>query len=91
MNSAVLTNTQMREQAEQNDNYVEGVVSVALGDLVGVDFEDFLDIIATLLTGSDLLMNISYSIVGCDVDKQVIHLQVTGDASQVLELNGDDE
>lgn len=70
----------------RHGNYVSGVVAVHLGDIIDHDHEWLLDECATLLTGSELLMDITFEVVGHHGD--TLWLRVSGDASEVV--NADD-
>ena len=84
-----LTVIQMRELSEQDENgYIRGVIEFDLSTAIDNDFEGFLDIISEALTGTDILMDINYEIVGLGENK-AIHLLVSGDPSSVLECNDD--
>ena len=67
---------------KNKDNIVEGIISVCLADVIDNDLESFLDEISEKLTGSPLLMDINYSIVGGA--GQTIFLKVSGDVSEIL-------
>ena len=62
--------------------YVSGVVAVHLGDIIDRDHEGLLDELSLLLTGSELLMDITYSVVGHEGD--TLWLEVAGDATEVV-------
>jgi hypothetical protein len=69
--------------------YVSGVVAIDLGDIIDHDLEWFLDELSRLLTGSELLMNHTYPVVGSDGES--LWLKVEGDASMVVEYLDEDE
>lgn len=69
---------------DENDR-VEGYVSLHISDIIDNDYEAFLDILSTELVGSDLLMDIDYNIVSLAEDPNTLILKVTGDASEILE------
>ena len=64
-------------------NYIEGNIIVSLDDILDINIEDFMDILSTKLTGSPLLMDIGYQIIGTQNNNLIIH--VTGDASSILD------
>lgn len=72
-----------------DENYIEGVVNIDLDDIISVDLEGFLDILSKRLTGSPLLMDISYEVVGNDGN--TLKIKVTGDNSMIDEKNEDEE
>jgi hypothetical protein len=69
--------------------YVSGIVAVDLGDIIDRDLEGLLDELSMLLTGSELLMDITYTVVGHE--GQTLWLEVTGDATEVVGCMGEDE
>jgi hypothetical protein len=77
-------------QAVEKDTYVSGIVAIDLGDVIDHDLESFLDDIALKLTGSELLIDIDYTIVGLRPDGALL-LRVTGDASEIIDREGDEE
>jgi hypothetical protein len=73
-----------------DDNYLTGVVAIATEDVIGEDFEGFLDIISIALVGDDLLMDIGYIIKGVSEDGVTLYIEVTGDVSNYLLDDEDD-
>lgn len=69
--------------------FIQGSILVDVNDLIGCDLETVLDHFSENLTGSPLLMDFSYNVVGAkDGD---IRLLITGDASEIIEVTyGDD-
>lgn len=63
--------------------YIAGVVPVALNDIIACDLESFIDIMSQRLAGSDLLMDISWEVVGQEGD--TLHLKVRGDSSTAVQ------
>ena len=53
------------------------------------DFESFLDLISERLTGSELLMNIDYDVVGHEGN--TLHMKVGGDPSEIRGMREDEE
>lgn len=89
----ILTEPMTIEEIKKNrseDNYVEGIVPISLDQVIHNDFETFLDIISNKLVGSILLMDVNYSVVGHQ-DEYTILLNVSGDASQIIDDEGEDE
>lgn len=68
---------------------IQGSILVDVNDLIGCNLETVLDHFSENLTGSPLLMDFSYNVVGAkDGD---IRLLITGDASEIIEVTyGDD-
>lgn len=78
------------EEIEANmdeQNYIEGVVAVKYTELLRKDYEEFLDLLSEKLTGNPCLQEISETMVGCDVENNLILYRVSGDASCILDLN----
>ena len=73
--------------ARDENNYVEGFISIHISTMIDNDLEGFLDIISEELVGSNLLMDINYDVVGLEDDNMII-LKVRGDASEIC---SDDE
>lgn len=67
------------------DGRVSGIVAIGLYNIIERDEETFLDMIGETLTGSELLMDITYKVVGHD-DKNNLYIEVSGDASEILEM-----
>ena len=63
-------------RVEKDEDYISGSVLVPLSEIVGEGLESFLDRISSLLTGSDLLQDIDYKLVGTKGDS--VRLVVTG-------------
>lgn len=64
------------------DGHVSGVVEVELGTVIREDHETFLDTLSMKLTGSELLMDVNYDVVGHAGD--TLHIRVEGDASEIV-------
>lgn len=65
------------------------VVTVGLGEIILNNHEGFLGLISELATGTDLLMDISYQVVGLGREPNTLLIEVSGDDSQVKEALGD--
>lgn len=80
-----MTEEEMR--ANQDDaGYISGVVAVSLSDLIEGDRDNFLDYISEKLTGSPLLMNIDFKVVGgVPENEDLVLIEVVGDASGIIE------
>ena len=76
-----LSRQEMRATVRRGD-YVSGVVAVDLGEIIDYDHEWLLNECSALLTGSELLMDISFKVVGHHGD--TLWLRVSGDASEVV-------
>lgn len=79
-----------RVLAVDNDNFITGTIEMSLDEIIDSTttesdaLEGFLDELSERLTGSILLMDISYRTVGYNVDDQTIIIEVTGDISEIL-------
>jgi len=78
-----LSMTAMKKLAKKNNGWIYGVVLVYLSEVMRLDLDGLLDLISNRLTGTDILMQASYEIVGHTQD--TILLFVEGDASAILE------
>lgn len=76
---------------KDESGFITGVVPIDLDTLVedGFDYEQFLDAISERLTGSVLLQDISYRVVGHDGN--TLHIEVHGDPSSILANADEDE
>lgn len=79
-----LTAKEIEKQYSETTN-VEGIVYLNFGEVVGMDLECFLDTLSELLTGSSLLMDIDYRVVGVEGDSRLL-VKVDGDPSMILEF-----
>lgn len=76
-------------EAEMDEKcFVTGYVAVPLNDMINAGLIEFLDLLSVKLTGSELLMNISYQVVSIlntdsDADNSVV-IRVRGDVSEIL-------
>lgn len=71
--------------AKDPHGYIGGVVGVDLNEIIEADLEGFLNLISTRLTGSELLQDISYRVVGHQRDGTIL-IEVIGDPSAALEF-----
>lgn len=58
---------------------------MALSEIIDRDLEGFLDLISTLATGTELLLDMSWNITGVDIEEQILILDVEGDTSMIDE------
>lgn len=81
---------ELMEEALEGDNngYIEGVVAVELSDIIDRDFDGFLDLLSEKLTGTELLMDINYQVVGHD--ENILFINVRGDVSDIVTCNNID-
>lgn len=83
------TMEQMKEAFRgENDGYITGVVAVDLSDVIDNDLEGFLDLISYKMTGTELLMDITYNVVGHEED--MLFIRVRGDVSNIVDCEDDD-
>lgn len=68
------------------NGYIEGTIKLNLSNIIHSDFEQFLDTLSEALVKNDLLMDISYEVIGlCPEEKNTFYILVRGDATTVLE------
>lgn len=82
-----LTAEELKEAVDE-DNYVSVIVPIGLNEFIDNDLEGVLDSLSEATTGSTLLMDISYAVVGTDDDGNLL-VRVSGDATDILEENED--
>ena len=63
------------KQADDNDGWVEGIVSVGIQDIAYGDFENLIDLMATHLIGEECFESLEYRCVGV-VDDHHIAMEV---------------
>lgn len=64
--------------------YIAVKVEVTLSDLIDRDLEGVLDLLSEKATGTDLLMDVNYSL-NAVIDKYTVEMVVTGDTAECLE------
>jgi hypothetical protein len=83
-----LTIEEMKARADE-DGFIWGIIAVELGDFTDREFEGVLDHISMLLTGTELLSDFGWSVIGHCGD--TLHLYVHGDVSMILDGEEDGE
>ncbi|MDR6218868.1 glyoxalase superfamily protein [Deinococcus soli (ex Cha et al. 2016)] len=83
------TTEQLRALRAEHDGYVSGVIALDIDSIAGTDYERFLDLISSELTGTDLLMDVSYTVVG--TRGETILLEVRGDPDTILGPDDEDD
>lgn len=87
---APLSIEDIRNSVDENGR-IEGIIKVHISDIIDRNLDEFLDFISVALTGSDLLMNIYYETVALsNTEKDTLYVRVSGDASSILEMAGDE-
>ena len=85
----VLKKPLRREQAERmmadDGGYIHGTVPVDIDYLINNDLEHFLDLLSRLVTGTELLQDITYKVVGHE-EGGTLYLEVSGNPSEALEF-----
>ena len=76
---------ELLKEVTKGDGYITGIVAMSVFEMVGVDIDYFNDVVSMKLTGSPLLMDITYEIIGHEGDDVIFN--VTGDASDMVEHN----
>ena len=66
-----------------DDSYVEGNLEIFIHDIIGIDFEEFLDMLSNKLVGNPCLMDVSYKMI--DSYGENVIFNVRGDVSEILE------
>lgn len=74
---------QIKKQSKNGQEYISGVVSADVGEMTSNCFETFLDGLSMSLTNTELLMDITFEVVGGKGSS--VYFKVTGDVSQILE------
>lgn len=72
----------------EDDGLLYGVIEVEINDIIDRDLEQFLDFISEKLTGTEVLSDIQYSVVGHKMPDAIL-LEVSGDPHFLLEHNAD--
>lgn len=87
----VLSMDAIRRQAQVDPHgLIRGVVTVHISDLLHCDEDGRLDLLAERLTGSILLMNINWQVIGLAAPN-LLQIQVSGDPSHILGDAEDDQ
>lgn len=78
------TKKEMKEACESGNPYMSGIVTMDANDAISGKYrlEGFLDRISVLLTGTNLLMDINYEVVGFEDGNLLI--KVSGDVSETI-------
>jgi hypothetical protein len=69
--------------------HVEGVIAITLGEVMMWDIEAFDEHLSMRLTGTVVLRDIVYSLIGVDLTTDTLYWQVEGDPTSILESVGD--
>ncbi len=81
---------QMKEALRgENEGYITGTVPVDLSEIIEGDLESFLDLLSEKVTGTELLTDITYEIVG--FEEAILFIKVTGDVSSIVSVDNFDE
>ena len=86
MRICVLTRPYREEDIRANldkEGHISGNVPVSLADVISRDLEGFIDLVSEKLVGSDLLMDVSYEVVGVNQESGIV-IKVSGDPSAHL-------
>lgn len=79
-----LRQDQAERMMEDHGGYIEGTVAIDIDYMINNDSESFLDLLSQKLTGTELLQDISYRVVG-HKSPGTIYMQVRGNPSEALE------
>jgi len=86
IDQAPATEDQLYESSA-NGQYISGIMEVEPSDLIDHDYEGFLDLVSERLVCGDMLMDITYEVVGWNPETKAVKCQVTGDPSSTYEVN----
>ncbi len=75
--------------SRNKDDYVKGYIQIDISDMIDNDYEAFLDTISEKLVGSSLLQDIDYDVVGLADESNELILRVSGNVSQIIEMDED--
>jgi len=64
---------------------IDGIICLTLNEIIAGDIEDFDTNLSERLTGTDMLMDIHYHLLGMDVINDKLYFRVEGDPSMILE------
>lgn len=84
-----LTTAELANKCDDNC-YVTGNILMDLSEFTNNDFETILDIMSERLTGRSVLMDINYTIIDT-LPNNMLVVQVSGDVSNIIEENTDNE
>ena len=76
-----MTEDEMKKVILSGNPYIKENVYIEMDDLIHNDYEELLDLMSTKVTGTELLMDINYRIVGLH-DEYTMVVEVTGDISE---------
>lgn len=88
-----ITAARLRSLYEAMGNEVKpvtGVVRVDLGEVIDLNLEGFLDLLSERLTGTPLLGDIQYQVVGLGRSEDELLIRVSGDVTQIVDDMGDE-
>lgn len=81
-----MTESEMKEVILSGDPYIKENVYIEMNDLIDNDFEQLMDLMSSKITGTELLMDINYRIVGLH-DEYTMIVEVTGDISECVAVS----
>lgn len=84
-----LSSQELRQRQDGN-GYLSAVVRISLSQVIHSDFEAFLDALSEALTGTGMLMDIHYELVGCELTGDLL-FKVSGDVTLYCEVDGEVE
>lgn len=76
---------QIKELCDEN-GYITGYIAISVYDVIDVSFDTFIDILSLKLTNTTLLSDISYTLIGCDSNENLI-FEVSGCTELIIENN----
>lgn len=81
-----MTESEMKKVILSDDPYIKENVYIEMNDLINNDFEQLMDLMSSKITGTELLMDINYRIVGLH-DEYTMIVEVTGDISECVAVS----
>ncbi|MBP3469833.1 MAG: hypothetical protein J6K26_09995, partial [Lachnospiraceae bacterium] len=83
--SKPLSMKEMVLATSEENTCVQGNVAVGLKEIIGLGFDEFLDLISTRLANNFCLLEVRYKVVDTLENERIV-LHVSGDVSEILEL-----
>ena len=81
-----MTESEMKEVILSGDPYIKENVYIGMDELIDNDYEQLLDLMSSKVTGTELLMDINYRIIGLH-DEYTMVVEVTGDISECVAVS----
>jgi len=82
-----MTIKEIKKKTNNGEKYLSGDVAIDLTDIYD-GHESFLNALSIKLVGNELLMDITYSVIGGN--GTTVFFEVTGDVSEVIQFTNED-